>query len=181
MVTEKGLSRDPKMAEKIDKAVFPGLQGGPHENIIAGIAVALKEASGPEFQQYAEHIVKNANVLAETLVQEGLTLVTGGTQNHLMVVDLRPQGKTGREIADALESVGIVVNRNSIPHDTASPFNPSGIRLGTPAVTTRGMKEEEMKKIGKWIASVVKNSTDSNLLQMMKKEINKMVVQFPVL
>ena len=181
MVTEKGLSRDPKMAEKIDKAVFPGLQGGPHENIIAGIAVALKEASGPEFQQYAEHIVKNANVLAETLVQEGLTLVTGGTQNHLMVVDLRPQGKTGREIADALESVGIVVNRNSIPHDTASPFNPSGIRLGTPAVTTRGMKEEEMKKIGKWIASVVKNSTDSNLLQMTKKEINKIVVQFPVL
>lgn len=175
MVTEKGLSRDLKMAERIDKAVFPGLQGGPHEHIIAGIAVALKEASTPEFQQYAKQIVNNARVLAETLIQEGLTLVTGGTQSHLMVVDLRPQGKTGREIADALESVGIVVNRNSIPHDTASPFNPSGIRLGTPAVTTRGMKEEEMKKIGKWIAMVV----DGKDLQNIAQGVAQLVKYFP--
>ncbi|MCJ7826179.1 serine hydroxymethyltransferase, partial [Patescibacteria group bacterium] len=119
MVTEKGLSKDPKMADKIDKAVFPGLQGGPHENIIAGIAVALKEASTPEFRTYAKQIVKNAKALADTLLGEGLTLVTGGTENHLMLVDLRPQGKTGRAVADLLENVGIVVNRNSIPHDTA--------------------------------------------------------------
>jgi len=176
MVTEKGLAKDPKMAEKIDKAVFPGLQGGPHENVIAGIAVALKEASTPEFRTYAKQIVTNAKALAETLTLQGVTLITGGTDNHLMVVDLRPQRKTGKEIADALEAVGIVVNRNSVPHDTASPFNPSGIRIGTPAITTRGMKEKEMKIIGESIGEVIKGKN----LEKMRNTVSHLCVQFPV-
>jgi len=176
MVTKKGLRKDPKMADKIDKAVFPGLQGGPHENIIAGIAVALKEAGTPEFRTYAKQIVKNAKSLAETLTLQGCTLITGGTDNHLMVVDLRPQGKTGRVVADTLESVGIVVNRNSIPHDTASPFDPSGIRLGTPAVTTRGMKEKEMKILGESIFEVIKGGN----LGKVRKTVSQLCSQFPI-
>jgi len=168
LVTEKGLSKDPKMAEKIDRAVFPGLQGGPHENVIAGIAVALKEASTKEFKAYGRQIGKNAQTLAETLIKEGLTLVTGGTENHLMVVDLRPQKKTGKEIADSLEEVGIIVNRNSVPHDSASPFNPSGIRLGTPAVTTRGMKEKEMREVGIIIGDVINGNKQNISIQVSK-------------
>jgi glycine hydroxymethyltransferase len=180
MVTRKGLSKDPKMAEKIDKAVFPGLQGGPHENIIAGIAVSLKEAATPKFKAYAHQIVKNAKALAKTLTLQGCTLVTGGTDNHLMVLDLRPQGKTGKEIADTLESVGIVVNRNSVPHDTASPFNPSGIRIGTPAVTTRGMKEKEMKMIGTWISEVITKGSSPKVLKNVRKAVSSLCKQFPV-
>jgi len=176
MVTEKGLAKDSKMADKIDKAVFPGLQGGPHENIIAGIAVALKEASTPEFRTYAKQIVTNAKVLAKTLIMQGVTLITGGTDNHLMVVDLRPQGKTGKEIADKLEEVGIIVNRNSVPHDTASPFNPSGIRIGTPAVTTRGMKEKEMKILGEGIFEVIKGEN----LGKVRKTVSQLCSQFHV-
>lgn len=155
MVTAKGLVRDPDMGSKIDRAVFPGLQGGPHDNTTAAIAVALKEAETPAFRAYAKQIVVNAKALASTLTSEGLTLTTGGTDNHLMVVDLRPQGIVGNVVAEALEVAGIVVNKNSVPHDTNPPFYPSGIRLGTPAATTRGMKEKEMKDIGKWISQVV--------------------------
>jgi glycine hydroxymethyltransferase len=176
MVTEKGLAKDPKMAEKIDKAVFPGLQGGPHENIIAGIAVALKEASTPEFRTYAKQIIANAKALAETLTMQGVTLITGGTDNHLMVVDLRPQGKTGKEIADKLEEVGIIVNRNSVPHDTASPFNPSGIRIGTPAVTTRGLKEKEMEILGGFIVEVINGKNP----EKMRNTVSQLCTQFPV-
>ena len=176
MVTEKGLSKDPKMADKIDKAVFPGLQGGPHENIIAGIAVCLKEADTKEFQAYAKQIVQNAKVIAQTLQIHGCTLITGGTDNHLMVVDLRPQKKTGKEIADRLEEVGIIVNRNSVPHDTASPFDPSGIRLGTPAVTTRGMKEKEMKILGESIFEVIKGGN----LGKVRKTVSQLCSQFPI-
>lgn len=156
MVTDRGLKKDPLMGEKIDKAVFPGLQGGPHDNTTAAIAIALHEASFPEFTAYAKQIVVNANVLSNTLIAQGLTLSTGGTENHLMVLDLRPQGIVGNVVAEALEVVGIVVNKNSVPHDTNPPFYPSGIRIGTPAVTTRGMKEKEMKQIGEWIAQVIK-------------------------
>lgn len=155
MVTNKGLARDLDMGSKIDRAVFPGLQGGPHDNTTAAIAVALKEAETPAFRKYAKQIVVNAKALAATLMGEGLTLTTGGTDNHLMVVDLRPQGIVGNVVAEALEVAGIVVNKNSVPHDTNPPFYPSGIRLGTPAATTRGMKESEMKKIGQWIVQVV--------------------------
>lgn len=148
MVTQKGIEKDLDLPKKIDKAVFPGLQGGPHLHTIAGIAITLEKASQPEFKKYAQQIVKNAKVLAQTLMDNGFNLVTGGTDNHLMVVDLRNLGIDGKMAAVALEESGIVVNANMVPNDPNPPSKPSGIRLGTPAVTTRGMKEEEMKKIG---------------------------------
>jgi glycine hydroxymethyltransferase len=163
LVTQQGLKKDPEMGEKIDKAVFPGLQGGPHDNVTAAIAVALKEADTLAFKKYAKQIIVNAKILSETLMSDGFTLTTGGTDNHLMVVDLRPQNVIGNIAAEALEAAGIVVNRNSIPHDPNPPFYPSGIRLGTPAVTTRGMKEKEMKIIGKWIAEGIKEASGSRL------------------
>lgn len=155
LVTSEGLKKDPEMGLKIDRAVFPGLQGGPHDNVTAAIAVSLKEADSPEFKTYTKQIVENAGVLSEALIKEGLTLTTGGTDNHLMVIDLRPQGVIGNVVAEALEVAGIVVNRNSVPHDPNPPFYPSGIRLGTPAITTRGMGEKEMVQISKWIAAVI--------------------------
>ncbi|MBU1014930.1 serine hydroxymethyltransferase [Patescibacteria group bacterium] len=157
MVTEKGLQKDPELAKKIDKAVFPGgVQGGPHNHQTAAIAVALKEAMTPEFAEYGRQVVKNAKALAQSLMEQGLTLVSGGTENHLMVMDLTPFGKgTGVFVQDALDAAGITVNKNTIPQDPSSPFYPSGIRLGTPAITTRGMKEGEMEVIGKWIAEIV--------------------------
>ena len=156
MVTDVGLTRDPDMGNKIDKAVFPGLQGGPHDNVTAGIAIALHEAALPEYKEYGKQVVANAKMLAETLLSNGLVLSTGGTENHLMVVDLQKQGVVGNIVAEALEVAGIVVNKNSVPHDPNPPFYPSGIRIGTPAVTTRGMKEQEMKQIGEWIIEVVR-------------------------
>jgi len=156
MVTDIGLSRDAEMGNKIDKAVFPGLQGGPHDNVTAGIAIALHEASQPEYKAYGIQVVENAKVLATTLLDADLSLTTGGTENHLMVLDLQKQGVIGNIVAEALEVAGIVVNKNSVPHDPNPPFYPSGIRIGTPAVTTRGMKEEEMKQIAKWIVEVIR-------------------------
>lgn len=156
LVTQEGLKKDPKMAEKIDRAVFPGLQGGPHDNVTAAIAVCLKEASTSQFKKYAGQIVVNAKVLADSLMVQGMKLTTDGTDNHLMVVDLRPQKVIGNIVAEALEVANIVVNRNSVPHDPNPPFYPSGVRLGTPAITTRGMKEKEMKIITKWIVEVIR-------------------------
>ncbi len=155
MVTKKGIKKDIELPKKIDRAVFPGLQGGPHNNTTAGIAICLEEADTPEFKKYGEQTIKNAKVLAEKLVKGGLTIVTGKTECHLIVIDLRPQGLSGKVVAEELEKVGIIVNKNSVPNDTASPFNPSGIRLGTPAVTTKGMKEEDMKVIAKRIVDVI--------------------------
>jgi glycine hydroxymethyltransferase len=155
LVTKNGIAKDPEIAAKIDRAVFPGLQGGPHDNTTAGIATALSEAEGPSFKKYGKQIVVNAKVLANELKAGGLTLVTGGTECHLMVVDLRPLGLSGNVVAEALEAAGIVVNRNSVPNDPMPPFYPSGIRLGTPGITTRGMKEKEVKKIAGWILSVI--------------------------
>ena len=155
MVTDKGLARDPDIGNKIDKAVFPGLQGGPHDNVTAGIAIALHEAAQPEYKAYGTQVILNAKILADMLIHSGLVLSTGGTENHLMVVDLQKQGVVGNIVAEALEVAGIVVNKNSVPHDPNPPFYPSGIRIGTPAVTTRGMKEKEMKQIGEWIVEVI--------------------------
>ncbi len=156
LVTSKGLKKDSELADKIDKAIFPGLQGGPHENAVAGIAVALEEASKPEFKGYAVQVVKNAKVLAEELSKSGLSLVTGGTDNHMVLIDLTPFGKgKGIFVQEALDAAGIVVNKNTVPHDSSSPFYPSGIRLGTPAITTRGMKEPEIKEIAGMISEVV--------------------------
>lgn len=156
MVTDRGIQKDPDMADKIDKAVFPGLQGGPHDNVTAAIAVALHEAQQPDFTAYAHQVVENARVLSETLVAKGLTLTTGGTDNHLMVIDLRKEQTIGNIVAEALEVAGIVTNKNSVPHDPNPPYYPSGVRLGTPAVTTRGMKAGEMRQIGHWIADVIR-------------------------
>ena len=174
MVTEKGVEKDHDLPQKIDKAVFPGLQGGPHLHTIAGIAIALRFAQGKPFRDYAKQIVKNAKVLAETLTKNGFVLVTGGTDNHLMVIDLRNMGMDGKTAAVALEKSGIVVNANTIPNDPNPPYKPSGIRLGTPAVTSRGMKEEEMKKITQWIKMVVvekKNVFD---------EVKELCSKFPI-
>lgn len=163
MVTEKGLMKDPGLADKIDKAVFPGLQGGPHDNQTAAIAVALKEAAEPKFKKYAKQIVKNAKALAAVLLDNGFELVSGGTDNHLLLIDLRNKGVNGAIAAYALEVANIVVNKNSVPRDTMPPFYPSGIRLGTPAVTSRGMKEADMEKVGKWITEVVEQVKDKKL------------------
>jgi glycine hydroxymethyltransferase len=156
MVTEKGLKKDPELGDKLDKAIFPGLQGGPHDNTTAGIAVALLEASNPEFKEYGKQIVKNSKALAATLMKRGLKLVTNGTENHLLLMDLTPFGKgKGIFAQEALDLAGIVVNKNTIPKEPSSPFYPSGVRLGTPAITTRGMKEQEMEMIGSVIADVI--------------------------
>lgn len=163
MVTKKGMEKDPEIAAKIDRAVFPGLQGGPHNNTTAGIAQALVEAESADFKKYGKQIVVNAKILAEELKKGGLTPVSGGTECHLIVVDLRPNRLSGNVVAEALEEAGIVVNRNSVPNDPAPPFYPSGIRLGTPALTTRGMKEKEMKKVAGWILKVVDHIKDEKL------------------
>lgn len=156
MVTSKGLEKDADLADKIDKAVFPALQGGPHNETTAAIAIAAEEASQLEFKTYAKQIRKNADALAAALQQEGLKLVGDGTENHLILIDLTPFGEGfGTQVAFALDVAGIYANRNTIPNEPCSPFYPSGLRIGTPLVTTRGMKEQEMIKIAQWIARVV--------------------------
>jgi glycine hydroxymethyltransferase len=155
MVTERGMQRDPELADRIDRAVFPGLQGGPHDHTTAAIAVALGEALKPEFKAYAAAVVANARALARGLLDAGFRLVTGGTDNHLLLVDLTPDGKgRGVFMQEALDAVGITVNKNTIPREPSSAFYPSGIRLGTPAATTRGMREAEMAKLAGWLAAV---------------------------
>ncbi len=165
MVTEEGLKKDPELPKKIDKAIIPGLQGGPHLNTIAGIGVALKEASTTKFKRYAKRIVENAKALAEILKEEGFDLVTGGTDSHLILIDLRNKGVLGNTAAEGLEEANIIVNRNAIPFDPNPPFYPSGIRLGTPGITSRGMGKRESKKIGRLIAKIV------NALSRTKKKL----------
>ncbi len=171
MVTKKGIKKDMEVASKIDKSVFPGLQGGPHNNTTAGIAQALMEAETSNFKKYGHQVVKNAKALAMELTKGGLTLVAGGTECHLMVIDLRPKNLSGNVVAEALEQAGIVVNRNSVPNDPMPPFLPSGIRIGTPGVTTRGMKEREMKQIAKWILQIVDYVKDEKLSENKEERI----------
>jgi len=158
MVTEKGLKKDPELGEKINRAIFPGgVQGGPHEHQIAAIAVALGETLKPQFKKYGKQIVKNAKVLAKELMQNDVRLVSNGTDNHMMLIDLTDVGPgRGVFLQEIMDLAGITVNKNTIPADPSSPFYPSGVRLGVPAITTRGMKEKEMKIIGGWIAQLVK-------------------------
>lgn len=165
LITQRGLNRDPKLADTIDKAVFPGLQGGPHNATTAGIAIAALEAAQPEFQEYARQIKLNAQALAAALQKAGLKLVGDGTENHLLVVDLtqRYGAGFGTQAAYALDVAGIYANRNTIPNEPCSPFYPSGLRLGTPLVTTRGMKEAEMVLIGEWIARTLEIIADWQL------------------
>jgi len=164
MVTQKGLDKDADLADKIDKAIIPGLQGGPHLNNIAGIGVALLEASKPEFNDYAKKIVDNARVLADELTKLGFRLVSGGTDNHLILIDLTPTGPGRGMFVDlALERIGLCANRNTVPNDPSNAFYPSGLRLGTPAATTRSMGEAEMKQIASWIGQVVEHIKDFQL------------------
>jgi len=177
MVTKKGIEKDSEVAVKIDRAVFPGFQGGPHNNTTAGIAIALSEAERPSFKEYGKQILSNAKVLAAELKKGGLNIVTGGTECHLLVVDLTNQNLGGKEIAQALETAGIITNKNTVPGDK-SPFYPSGIRLGTPAITTRGMKEREMKMVAKWILEVIKNPTDEKLQRRIAQEVKLLCSKF---
>jgi glycine hydroxymethyltransferase len=147
-------------AENVDRSVFPGLQGGPHMHTLTAVAVAMAEANTPEFVAYAKQIVKNARALAEKLLEYGFNLVTGGTDNHLLLIDLRNKNVPGKKLAKALDRARIVTNYNTIPSDPAPPANPSGLRIGTPAITTRGMKEPEVRQIATLINRVVENIDD---------------------
>ncbi len=163
MVTDKGLQKNPDLPKKIDSAIIPGIQGGPHDNQTAAIAVALKEASAPSFTTYGSQIVANSQALASELTNQGLHLVSGGSDNHLILIDLSDTGVNGAIAAIAMETAGIVLNKNGVPFDTNPPFYPSGIRLGTPAITTRGMKEREMKRIGAWMGQVIREVSSHHL------------------
>ena len=164
MVTDRGFKKDAELADRIDRAVFPGLQGGPHDHTTAAIAVALGEAMKPEFKTYAAATVANAKALAKALLDRGFRLVTGGTDNHLLLVDLTPDGKgRGVFMQEVLDAVGITVNKNTIPREPSSAFYPSGIRLGTPAATTRGMREGEMAQLATWLADVRQEALEFQL------------------
>ena len=171
---------DEEFAQIIDKAVFPGMQGGPLEHIIAGKAVALLEASKPEFKEYAAQILKNAKALAQGLMDEGMDIVGGMTENHLMTLDLRKTGKTGKDMANVLERVGITANKNTVPNDPQSPFITSGIRLGVPAVTTRGFKEDDMIEVAKIIASAIYASDNEAGLHNLRERSLKLCKKYPI-
>ncbi len=168
------------LARRLDAAVFPGSQGGPLMHVIAAKAVCFREALQPEFADYARQVVENARTLAEELARGGFRLVTGGTDNHLMCVDVTSRGLTGKIAEQALDRAGITVNKNMIPFDSRKPLDPSGIRIGTPAVTTRGMKADEMKRIGRWICEVLARPDDEATLTRVRGEVHELCQQFPV-
>lgn len=168
-----------KHAQVIDKAVFPGVQGGPHDNTTAAIAVALKEAESASFKNYAVQIIKNSKKLAESLMAKGFNLITNGTDNHLMLVDLTNKNISGKIAAKALDKAGIVLNYNAVPFDKRKPFDPSGIRIGTPAVTSRGFKENEMLLISNFIEKVISSPEDEDLLRNTAEEVKQLCSHFP--
>lgn len=172
------LSNDSEIAQKIDKAVFPGLQGGPHNNNIAGIAIALEEALKPEYTEYCQQVIKNAKSLADALQSKGFNIVSGGTENHLLLLDLRNKGIDGDTLSKGLNKVNIETNKNTIPFDTASPFRPNGVRLGTPAVTTLGLKEQDMETIADFISQVVDNIDNPTQLDQIKNQVITFINQF---
>ncbi|GII22140.1 serine hydroxymethyltransferase [Planosporangium mesophilum] len=169
-------------AKAIDKAVFPGLQGGPHNHTTAGIAVALREASQDSFRRYAHQIVANAKALAAALTEQGFDLVTGGTDNHLILVDLTSKGIGGKPVAKALDRAGIETNYNTVPYDTRKPFDPSGLRLGTPALTTRGLTEEQMPQIAAWISAAVDAAAkaDESTLDTIAAQVRELLAGYPM-
>ncbi|MFZ4712448.1 MAG: serine hydroxymethyltransferase [Bacteriovoracaceae bacterium] len=174
------LTNNEDLAKKINSNIFPGIQGGPLEHVIAGKAVAFKEALDPSFKTYQEQVIKNAKVMGETLQAEGIQLVSGGTDNHLVLVKTDSVNMSGKEAENLLHHVAITCNKNMVPQDTRSPFVTSGIRLGTPALTTRGMKETHIKDISMWISKTLKNPTDSALHEKLKKQVVELCLQFPV-
>lgn len=170
----------PDLEKKINSAVFPGTQGGPLMHVIAGKAVALGEALKPEFKAYGQQVIKNAEVLAKTLMERGLRIVSGGTQSHVMLVDLRPMNLTGKAAEALLGAAHITVNKNAIHNDPQTPFVTSGIRLGTPAMTTRGFKEEEARKVGNLIADLLSAPEDAQVLERVRTEVDQLTAMFPV-
>ena len=166
--------------KKINSKIFPGIQGGPLEHIIAAKAVAFKEALSPEFKIYVQKVLENAKILAESFLSQGFTLVTGGTDNHLLLLDLTKHSITGKDAEKALEEAGITTNKNTIPGEIHSPFVTSGLRLGTPALTTRGMGPQEMKSIALWIGKVLQNPENPSLKQSIQKEVQELCKQFPI-
>ncbi len=189
MILVNGLPSSPlKKAERtrenlptlIDRAIIPGLQGGPHNHQTAAIAVALNEAATPEFKLYGHQIVKNAKKLANILTEKGFNLVTGGTDNHLLLIDMTNKNVTGKQAEDALGRAGITVNKNTVPYDPRSPFDPSGIRLGTPALTTRGMEEPQMEQIARWIDYTINHHSDEKLLNKLRLEIKAFAQSYPL-
>ena len=174
------LTNNEEIAKKIDKTIFPGIQGGPLVHIIAAKAVAFKEALSPEYKKYQEQVAKNAKILSEELVKGGLRIVSGGTDNHLMLVDLRPMGVTGKLAEAKLEEAGITCNKNAIPNDPEKPFVTSGIRLGTPAITARGFKEEETRQVAQFILTVLENINDSEKITQVKEQVLKLTEKFPL-
>lgn len=174
------MTDDEEIAKKIDKSIFPGIQGGPLMHTIAGKAVSLKEALSEEFVSYQKQVIKNAEVLAQSLEEKGYRIVSGGTDNHLMLVDLSPKNITGKVAEEVLEMAGITVNKNGIPYDVEKPFITSGIRIGTPAITTRGMKEPEMKKIAGYIDYALESIGDERRLIAVKEEVKILCEKFPI-
>jgi len=169
-----------EFAQAIDKTVFPGMQGGPLVHIIAAKAVCFLEAMQPEFRDYARQIVANAKVLAQTLADQDFRIISGGTDTHVMLVDVFSKGMLGSDAEKALGEAGITVNKNAIPFDTNPPLKPSGVRIGTPALTTRGMKEAEMRQIGRWIAEVLLHRTDAAVLARVRKQVLDLCEAFPL-
>jgi glycine hydroxymethyltransferase len=169
-----------EFAAGIDRSVFPGQQGGPLIHVVAAKAVAFKEALAPEFAAYAQQIVANAKTLAEAIAAEGYRIISGGTDTHLMLIDVFQKGMVGSEAEAALGEAGITVNKNAIPYDTNPPMKPSGIRIGTPALTTRGMKEPEMRVIAGWIAQALEHRTDAPKLQQIRGQVREMAESFPL-
>jgi len=177
MTTQKGLNKDPDLVKKINKAIIPGIQGGPHFNNIAGIGIALKEASTSNFKRYAAQILKNAQIIASELIKYDFNLITGGTDSHLILIDLRNKCLLGNTAAEGLEVAGIIINRNGIPYDPNPPFYPSGIRIGTPGVTSRGMKEKEMKIIVKLINQTINALIETKIKLKINSEKDKIIRQ----
>jgi len=174
------LTNSEELAKKVNSRIFPGIQGGPLEHVIAAKAVAFGEALRPEFKTYIAQVVKNAATLAEALKQEGFSLVTGGTDNHLLLVDLSNTEVTGKLAETSLDEAGITVNKNTVPNEKRSPFVTSGVRIGTPALTTRGMKTKEMQTIGKWIAEVLRQPENLQLKSQIRSQVADLCKQFPI-
>ena len=167
-------------AKAVDKAIFPGIQGGPLDHVIAGKAVAFGEALRPEFKEYQQKILENAKSLASALKENDVRIVSGGTDNHLMLIDLNDAGITGKELESTLDSVGIYANKNTIPNDKGTPFNPCGLRIGTPVLTTRGMGPDEMKQVAVWLGKIIAHPHDEGMKEGIRKEVKELCARFPV-
>ena len=169
-----------EIEKKLNSAVFPGSQGGPLMHVVAAKALCFKEALDPEFKIYIKQVMDNAKTMAETIMSNGIDIVSNGTENHIVLVDLRSKGITGKDLERVLGSVNITVNKNSVPNDPASPFVTSGIRIGTPAATTRGFKEKEIIQVGNWISDIINNFDDKELQNAIRDDVHKLTTNFPV-